>query len=76
MYREFHRHESESNMNLQAPKYTPDESAAVALLQFLNKEQLEEYLNDADKIDGLIADLHQVSSCFFSGFLLIVWDVY
>ncbi|KAL4223730.1 Vacuolar protein sorting-associated protein 37B [Mactra antiquata] len=62
MYRDFQRQESDANMNLQAPKYEPDENAAVALLQYLTKEQLEEYLSDNSKIDSLIADLHQTKS--------------
>lgn len=62
MYRDFHRHKTPENMNLQAPKYEPDEAAALALLQYLEKEQLEQYLNEPNKIDELIGDLHQMKT--------------
>lgn len=60
MYRDFQRQESLENMNLQAQKYVPDEQAALAILQYLEREQLQQYLNDSSKIDEMIHDLDQV----------------
>lgn len=60
MYREFHRHESESNMHIEAPKLRMDENAATTLLQYMNKEQLQEFIDRPEKIDMHIADLEQV----------------
>jgi hypothetical protein len=60
MYRDFQRQESRENMNLQAQKYVPDEQAALAILQYLEREQLQQYLNDSSKIDEMIHDLDQV----------------
>lgn len=56
MYREFHRRETESTLNMKAPQYHPDEVAACALLQYMTKEQLEEYLQDTEKLDSMIVD--------------------
>ncbi|XP_045173679.1 vacuolar protein sorting-associated protein 37C-like isoform X2 [Mercenaria mercenaria] len=59
MYREFHRHESESNMRLEAPKLRMDENAATTLLQYMTKEQLQEFIDNPEKVDTHIADLEQ-----------------
>lgn len=44
----------------QAPQYTPDEHAALCLLQYLSKDQLSEFLSNQDKLNSHIADLEQV----------------
>lgn len=38
----------------------PDESSAVGMLQYLDKNQLETLLNDSSKLDDIIKDLPQV----------------
>ena len=62
MYREFQRSESRNTMNLtQAPQYTPDEAAATSLLQYLTRDELQQYLDDNSKLDAIISDLPQVN---------------
>lgn len=46
-------------MNLQAPKCKMDEHAAIALLEYMDRTQLQEFLDNPDKIDTHIADLEQ-----------------
>ena len=44
----------------------PDETAAVGLLQHLNKDELQKILDDDQKLEGLIKDLPQVVQlCIF-----------
>lgn len=40
----------------------PDKSAALGLLQHLEKQQLQELLDDETKLDQIILDLSQVIS--------------
>jgi hypothetical protein len=47
-------------MHLEAPKLRMDENAATTLLQYMTKEQLQEFIDQPEKIDMHIADLEQV----------------
>lgn len=58
MYRDFQRQDTFPE---QAPKYSPDEQAATCLLQYLSKDELNDFLTDGDKLNTYIADLDQVN---------------
>nr|XP_022337395.1 vacuolar protein sorting-associated protein 37B-like [Crassostrea virginica]XP_022337396.1 vacuolar protein sorting-associated protein 37B-like [Crassostrea virginica] len=48
--------------NSEAKQLVVDEAAAVGILQHLDKNELQNLLEDTDKLDSLIQDLQQVKS--------------
>ena len=46
--------------NSEAKQLVVDEAAAVGILQHLDKKELQNLLEDTDKLDSLIQDLQQV----------------
>lgn len=46
--------------NSEAKQLDVDEAAAVGILQHLDKNELQNLLEDTDKLDSLIQDLQQV----------------
>jgi len=59
MYQDY-RQSEQGLPGSQTPRYEPDDQEAIALLQFLSKEQLEGFLHDQEKIQTHINDLDQV----------------
>lgn len=51
----------------EAKQLVVDEAAAVGILQHLDKNELQNLLDDSDKLDSLIQDLQQVNNCFSCG---------
>lgn len=51
----------------EAKQLVVDETAAIGILQHLDKNELQNLLEDSDKLDSLIQDLQQVSNCFLCG---------
>lgn len=51
----------------EAKQLVVDEAAAIGILQHLDKNELQNLLEDSDKLDSLIQDLQQVSNCFLCG---------
>ncbi|XP_021375639.1 vacuolar protein sorting-associated protein 37B-like [Mizuhopecten yessoensis] len=51
-----------SSPRSEAPNLKSDEAAAVAILQHLNKEELQSLLENDDKLQDLILDLQQVKN--------------
>ena len=57
MYTDFERQDTFSE---QPKHYTPDEQAAMCVLQYLNKDELSDFSNNPEKLNSYIADLDQV----------------
>lgn len=51
----------------EAKQLVVDEAAAVGILQHLDKNELQNLLDDSDKLDSLIQDLQQVNNCLSCG---------
>ncbi|WAR02541.1 VP37B-like protein [Mya arenaria] len=60
MYRDFQRTDSNTSGGCEAPRYVPDDTEASALLQYLSREELDDYISHPEKIDAIVKDLHQV----------------
>lgn len=51
---------SDTDMQIQAPKLTPNDQEVEGLIKNCSKEELQQLLEDEDKMIGLITDLNQV----------------
>lgn len=51
---------TDTDMQIQAPKLTPNDHEVQSLIESCNKQELQELLEDEDKLNGLITGLPQV----------------
>ena len=50
----------DTNMQIQAPQLIPNDQEAVRLVQHCSKQELQDFLDNEDKLLGVINDLQQV----------------
>jgi len=50
----------DTNMQIHAPQLIPNDQEAVGLVQHCSKQELQDFLENEDKLMGVINDLQQV----------------